>query len=51
MEGVPVEKIILLYREESEILNYLISNDDFIEYVYNKNMFCYMGKCNFDRCV
>lgn len=48
MEGVPVEKIILLYREESEILNYLISNDDFIEYVYNKNMFCYMGKCNFD---
>lgn len=48
MEGVPFEKIILLYREESEILNYLISNDDFIEYVYNKNMFCYMGKCNFD---
>ena len=48
MEGVPAEKIILLYREDSEILNYLINNDDFIEYVYNENMFYYMGKCNFD---
>ncbi len=48
MKEVPVEEIVLLYREESQIIDYLINSDLFINYVYNKNLFNYMGNCTFE---